>query len=114
MDKYKLDLILKSHALYFDSSTEGKVADLRDVDIQGANFRNSNLTDADLDFSSGIPFSCKSTQITGCSRLFSHMVYHLTRQNWSACTKEDRLWFASIPNSIKNGFCNFRDDIDRT
>jgi hypothetical protein len=39
------------------------------------------------------------------------MVYHLTRQDWSACTLEERVWLQSIPISIRDLFKKHRGDV---
>jgi hypothetical protein len=41
------------------------------------------------------------------------MVFHLTRQDWSACSDEELEWLESIPESIKNGFCKYRNDVGK-
>ena len=86
-------------------------ADFTDADFRGANFRGANLRGVGLDFSSGIPFYCGGTQIKGDRRLFAQMVFQLTRQDWQDLNKEELLWFQSIPERIKNSFCNYRGDI---
>ncbi len=41
------------------------------------------------------------------------MVYHLTRQDVSNCTMEEIIWLQAIPERIRNGFCKYRDDVDK-
>lgn len=89
-------------------------ADFRDADFSYADLRGADLRGANLDFSSGIPFSCKGTGIRIDSRLLLQMVYHLTRQDTTDCTDEENAWLESIPKTILNGFCDYRDDLERT
>ena len=121
-----LQEILKLHSLWLKFDAKGKranlrvadlqradlrEADLREADLQEADLRGTNLQRANLDFSSGIPFHCSGTKIIGDERLFSQIVYHLTRQNWSNIPQEYRDWLNSIPEDILNSFLKYRDDL---
>ncbi len=88
-------------------------ANIRGANIRGANLQGANLWGADLDFSSGISLSCRSTGIKWDSRLFSQMIYHLTRQDNRYLTDEERDFLNTIPDEIVNSFCNYRDDIKK-
>ena len=87
-------------------------ADLRGANLRGADLRGADLRGADLDFSSGISFSCKGTNIKGDKRLFSQMIYHLTRQRWQDLTDLQVEWLQVMPDSIKNGFCEYRPELE--
>ena len=87
-------------------------ANLRSADLGYANLRGANLSGSNLDFSSGISFSCKGTNIKGDKRLFSQMIYHLTRQCWQDLTDVQREWLQVMPDSIKNGFCEYRPELE--
>ena len=86
-------------------------ANLSYSNLSYANLCEANLSYANLDFSSVIPFSCKGTNIKADDRLFSQMIYHLTRQQWTL-TKENQKFLDSIPKPILNSFCNYRDDLE--
>ncbi len=90
-----------------------KGADLRWANLEGADLRWANLSGVNMDFSSGIPFSCKGTGIKGDERLFAQLIYHLTRQDWSQLSEDHQRWLQSIPESILNSFCKFRGDVKK-
>ena len=111
--------VLFFHALWAETNKKhGEKADLKEANLKEANLRwadlgGVDLRGANLDFSSGIPFYCGGTSIVGDDRLFYQMVYHLTRQNWSSLSAENIAFLESIPDEIKNGFCNYRDDLTK-
>jgi hypothetical protein len=94
-------------------------ADLRWADLNGADLREANLHRADLcganlDFSSGIPFHCRGTNITGDKRLFSQLVYHLTRQNWEHEGEDVQAQIEQLKKlECINWFCEYRIDLTR-
>ena len=92
--------------------TDLRGTDLRGADLRRTDLRGTDLSGANLDFSSGIPFHCGGTGIKGDSRLFSQMVYHLTRQDWRALPEDQKTWLNSIPKSILNSFCEYRNDVE--
>ena len=99
-----------------------EIADLSGADLSGAylrvaylsfaNLSGANLSGANLDFSSGISFSCKGINIKGDKRLFLQMIYHLTRQCWQDLTDQQQEWLQVMPDSIKNGFCEYRPELE--
>ena len=95
MKQKELNKILAGHKEWLVDSGKGERANL-----QGAN----------MDFSSGIPFSCKGTNIKGGDRLFAQMIYHVTRQDWKV-SKENQEFLDTIPESILNSFLNYRSDL---
>jgi len=86
-------------------------ADLRGADLRGASLRGADLRGANLDLSSGIPFSCGGTLIKGDARLFSQMIYHLTRQDWSSLNENQKQWLEDCP--FKNDFLSYRNDLTK-
>jgi uncharacterized protein YjbI with pentapeptide repeats len=87
------------------------LADLSWANLRSADLRWADLSGANLDLSSGVPFCCGGTGIKGDHRLFSQMIYHLTRQDWSSLDEECKNFLASIPESIVNSFCKYRNDV---
>ena len=93
-------------------------ANLREANLREANLRKANLVGANLDFSSGIPFHCGGTVAKGDDCLFAQILYHLTRQDWSNCSKEV-LEAIKIINNIRSAsgdkivdlFCKYRKDV---
>ena len=92
-------------------------ADLRRAKLQGANLQRAKLQGADLrgddlDMSSGVPFHCGGTGIIGDDRLFSQMLYHLTRQDWSHCSETVKESLDHINRlATIDLFCDYRSDV---
>jgi len=106
-----ISVILKSHENWTKGIENGKRADLRGADLRGASLRGADLRGANLDLSSGIPFSCGGTLIKGDARLFSQMIYHLTRQDWSSLNENQKQWLEDCP--FKNDFLSYRNDLTK-
>ena len=116
--------VIAAHLLWLETSgISGKRADLKGADLRWANLREANLrkanlVGANLDFSSGIPFHCGGTVAKGDDCLFAQILYHLTRQDWSNCSKEV-LEAIKIINNIRSAsgdkivdlFCKYRKDV---
>jgi hypothetical protein len=82
------------------------------TNFTGADLTEANLSGAKLEFSSGIPLNCgKGEDIIICDRLFSQMVYYLTRQNTSKLSPRCRDFLEGIPEDIADMFLNYRDDL---
>jgi len=88
-------------------------ADLRDADLKGANLKGADLEGADLrgadlDFAS-VHLSCKFINVKGDSRLFSQLMYHLTRQHWELeGTCKDAL---KVIEKYADLFLEYRNDL---
>ena len=94
--------------------TDLRQADMRFTNLTSADLREADLRDTQLDFSSGIPFHCGGTEFIGDDRLFSQMVFHLTRADWSNCSEEIKRSMEIIKNlPIANNFCLFRTDLEK-
>lgn len=85
-------------------------SDLRWSDLSGANLSGSDLSGANLDFSA-FPLCCAGTQIKVDDRFVYQFIYHLTRQDHSACSSEVKAWLATIPTEILDGFMKYRKDL---
>jgi len=86
-------------------------ADLRNADLWGANLRGADFRGAKLDFSC-LPLWCGSIGIKTDKRLFSQLLFHLTRLDVSGCGAEVR----EVMNKLRkmpeaDWFCNYRNDI---
>ena len=89
-------------------------ANLRSANLRGADLRGADLRSANLDFSSGITFSCKGTGFLGDDRLAAQMLFHLTRGDWSKASGDIREAISAIRKmAIADLFCEYRDDIER-
>ena len=53
-------------------------ADLRGADLSGADLRGADLRGADLDYSSGIPLSCKGSRFTCSAQLVRQIFAHIS------------------------------------
>ena len=60
-------------------------ADLREADLRDADLRGANLREANLDFSSGLPFSCKTFGIRADVRLAAQIAYHFCKVDFEGC-----------------------------
>jgi hypothetical protein len=83
-------------------------ADLRGVDLKYANLRGADLKSTNLDFAS-VYLSCKFINIKDDDRLFSQLVYHLTRQQWDL---DDKCGEAlRVIEKYADLFLKYRDDL---
>ena len=88
-------------------------ADLRDADLRDAYLRGADLRGADLDFSC-LPLHCGGTNMNVDDRFIAQIAYHLTRQDYSACSDEVKEELERIKKGVLgNLFCNYRDDLER-
>ncbi len=87
-------------------------ADFGGANLNGADFRWADFSGADLDFSSGIPFHCGGINAIIDDRIFSQILYHLTRQDNRYLSQKHKDFIESIPEDILNGFCNYRNDLE--
>jgi uncharacterized protein YjbI with pentapeptide repeats len=87
-------------------------ADLTGADLTRANLRGADLRGANLDLSSGIPFHCGGTQAKIDDRIFSQMLYHLTRMDVSSCSGGVKEAIEAIKDmAVSDLFCEYRDDV---
>ena len=91
-----------------------KGADLRETDLRSANLNNADLRDTDLfganlDFSC-LPLWCGGTNFIGDDRLFSQLIYHITRINWEGCSKETQEDLSKLLSMHNlNTFCKYHN-----
>ena len=100
---------------------------LRDANLHGANLRNTNLRGADLCEAnlhganlhganldlSVFPLWCGSFGVKVDDRLVLQLACHMARLNIDACSEDVKSWVNSMPDKIKNGFCDYRSDVSR-
>lgn len=83
-----------------------QLADLRNVDLVGA-----NLLEAVLDYS-GWPLCCGSRNVKIDDRLVAQLLWHVTRLDVSGCSGGVREAVEHIRSmAISDLFCEYRSDI---
>jgi len=87
-------------------------ANLRGADLRGADLRGADLREADLDFSCW-PLWCGSFDVKVDNRLILQLAAHLSRLNINDASEEVKLAIENLPKILKNGFCEYRNDVKK-
>jgi hypothetical protein len=84
-------------------------AKLEGAYLQGADLQGADLRGTDLDFSC-LPLWCGGTDFKGDDRLFSQLIYHITRINWEGCSKETQEDLSKLLSMYNlNTFCKYHN-----